>query len=165
MGIFVDSRVLPFVCVLMKQISAHYQKFDWAETVYGNVQEEVPKDIPPQHGKPVVTVTYVDANLYHNIITGRSVTGILHFCNQTLIEWFSKRQACVQTAMFGSECVAARIAVDQIVDMRNTLRYLGVPIKDQSYRFGDNQAVVKNSAIPHPAQGRLLGFCGWVFTW
>jgi Reverse transcriptase (RNA-dependent DNA polymerase) len=125
------------------------QKFDWAETVYGNVQEEVPKDIPPPHGKPVVTLTYVDANLYHDIVTGRSVTGILHFCNQTLIEWFSKRQACVQTATFGSEFVAARIAVDQIVDMRNTLRYLGVPIKDQSYLIGDNQAVVNNSAIPH----------------
>jgi hypothetical protein len=49
----------------------------------------------------------------------------------------------------GSEFVAARIAVDQIVDTRNTLRYLGVPIKDQSYLFGDNQAVANNSAIPH----------------
>lgn len=93
-------------------------------------------------------MTYVDANLYHDIVTGRSVTGILHFCNQTLIEWFSKRQACVQTATFGSEFVAARIAVDQIVDMRNTLRYLGVPVQDRSYLFGDNQAVVNNSAIP-----------------
>ena len=125
------------------------QEFDWAETVYGKVQEEVPKDIPPPHGKPVVTVTYVDANLYHDIVTGRSVTGILHFCNQTLIEWFSKRQACVQTATFGSEFVAARIAVDQIMDMRNTLRYLGVPVKDRSFLFGDNQAVVTNSVIPH----------------
>jgi hypothetical protein len=55
------------------------QKFDWAETVYGNVQEEVPKDNPPPHGKPVVPVTSVDANLYHNIVTERSGTGILHF--------------------------------------------------------------------------------------
>jgi hypothetical protein len=125
------------------------QEFDWAETVYGKVQEEVPKDIPAPYGKPVVTVTYVDANLYHDIITGRSVTGILHFCNQTLVEWFSKRQACVQTATFGSEFVAARIAVDQIVDLRDTLRYLGVPIKTRSFLFGDNQAVVNNSVIPH----------------
>jgi hypothetical protein len=70
----------------------------------------------------------VDANLYHDVITGRLVTGILHLCNQTLIELFSKRQACVQTATFGSEFVAARIVVDQIVDLRNTLRYLGVPV-------------------------------------
>jgi hypothetical protein len=119
------------------------------ETVYGNVQEEIPKDIPEPHGKPVVTVQYVDVNLYHDIITGRSVTGILHLCNQALIESFSKRQTCVQTATFGSEFVAARIAVDQIVDLRNTLCYLGVPVQERSFLFGDNQAVVNNSAIPH----------------
>jgi hypothetical protein len=45
--------------------------------------------------------------------------------------------------------VAARIAVDQIVDLRSTLHYLGVPIKGQSFMFGDNQAVVDNSAITH----------------
>jgi hypothetical protein len=82
-------------------------------------------------------------------LTGRSVTGILHFCNQTLIDWYSKRQACVQTATFGSEFVAARIATDQIMDLRNTLRYLGVPVCECSYMYGDNQAVVNNSMIPH----------------
>lgn len=125
------------------------QEFDWAASVYGNVQESMARDIPTPLGNPVVSVTYVDANLYHDLLTGRSVTGILHFCNQTLVDWFSKRQACVQTATFGSEFVAARIAVDQIIDLRNTLRYLGVPVKGRSFMFGDNQAVVNNSAIPH----------------
>jgi hypothetical protein len=41
--------------------------------------------------------------------------------------------------------VAAKIAVDQIMDFRITLRYLGVPIKVTSYMFGDNQAVVNNT--------------------
>jgi hypothetical protein len=91
----------------------------------------------------------VDVDLYHNLITGRSVTGILHLCNQTLIELFSKCQACVQTATFGSEFVAAKLAVDQIVDLQNTLCCLGVPVKKQSFLFGDNQAVVNNSVIPH----------------
>jgi hypothetical protein len=125
------------------------QKYDWCETVYGNVKEEVPADIPTPLGNQVTIVTYVDANLYHDILTGRSVTGILHFCNQTLIDWYSKRQACVQTATFGSEFVAARIATDQIMDLRNTLRYLGVPVCECSYMYGDNQAVVNNSMIPH----------------
>ena len=88
------------------------QEFSWCQTVYGNVKEEVPRDIPEPLGKPVTLVSYVDANLYHDMLTGRSVTGILHFCNQTLVDWYSKFQACVQTATFGSEFVAARIAVD-----------------------------------------------------
>ena len=125
------------------------QDFDWCQTVYGCVKEDIPKDIPEPLGKPVTLASYVDANLYHDMLTGRSVTGILHFCNQTLVDWYSKRQACVQTATFGSEFVAARIAVDQIIDLRTTLRYLGVPVRGKSFMFGDNQAVVNNSAIPH----------------
>jgi hypothetical protein len=55
----------------------------------------------------------------------------------------------VETATFGSEFAAARIAVDQIFDLRTTLRYLGVPDNTKSYMFGDNQAVITNSTIPH----------------
>ena len=54
-----------------------------------------------------------------------------------------------RSATFGSEFVAARIAVDQIIDLRTTLRYLGVPVRGKSFMFGDNQAVVNNNAIPH----------------
>jgi hypothetical protein len=97
----------------------------------------------------VTKVTYVDANLYHDMLTGRSVTGTLHLCNGTLVEWYSRRQATVETATFGSEFTATRIAVDQIIDFRTTLRYLGVPVNNKSYMFGENQAVVSNSTIPH----------------
>jgi hypothetical protein len=54
--------------------------------------------------------------------TGRAVTGVLHLCNQTLFDWYSKRQATVETATFGSEFTAATIAVDQIIDLKTTLR-------------------------------------------
>jgi hypothetical protein len=39
--------------------------------------------------------------------------------------------------------------VEQIIDIRNTLRYLGIPIKGRSMMFGDNQSVVTNATIPH----------------
>jgi meiotically up-regulated gene 157 (Mug157) protein len=35
------------------------------------------------------------------------------------------------------------------MDLRMTLRYLGIPVYTKSYMFGDNQAVVTNSTIPH----------------
>jgi hypothetical protein len=59
-------------------------------------------------GREVTIIAYTDANLHHDILTGRSVTEILHLCNQTLIDWYSKRQATVETATFGSEFTAAR---------------------------------------------------------
>ena len=105
--------------------------------------------MPKALGKSVVTTTYVDANLYHDLLTGRSVTGVLHLINQTPIDWFTKRQATVETATYGSEFVAARQATEQVIDLRITLRYLGVPIEGPSFMFGDNQSVVTSSTIPH----------------
>jgi hypothetical protein len=104
------------------------QDFDWCHSVYGNVEELVPKDAPKPLGKPVRTIN--DVNLYHDTLTGRSVTGILHLCSQTLVDWYIKRQATVETATFGSEFRAARIAFDQIIDLQTTLTlwYLGVPV-------------------------------------
>ena len=87
---------------------------------------------------------YVD-----DLATGKAVTAVLHFLNQTPIDAYTKRQSTVETSTYGSEFVAARTAVYQIIDIRTTLRYLGVPIRDQSYMFGDNRSVVTSSTIPN----------------
>ena len=123
--------------------------YDWEESVYGKVSELLPEDAPEPKGKHVVTISYHDANLYHNVITGRSVTGVLHFINKTPIDWYSKRQATIETATYGSEYSSARTCVEQILDLRITLRYLGVPIRSTSYMFGDNKSVVDSSMTPH----------------
>ena len=34
-------------------------------------------------------------------------------------------------------------------NIRQTLRYLGVPIKSKAYMFGDNKSVVTSSTVPH----------------
>jgi hypothetical protein len=124
------------------------QSFDWLRSVYGRVKEIKPTDAPKPLGKYVVTHSYVDANLMHDLVTGRALTGVLHFMNATPIDWYCKRQATVETATYGSEFVAAKTAVDQIVDLRLTLMYLGVPIRDKSYLFGDNRSVVTSSTLP-----------------
>ena len=124
------------------------ETYDWSYSVYGNVTESVPVDIPPPLGKAVYTITFVDANLYHCQTTGRALTGILHFLNGTPTDWFSKRQATVETATYGSEFVAARIATEQVIDLRTSLRYLGVPILE-SHMFGDNASVITSSTVPH----------------
>jgi hypothetical protein len=97
----------------------------------------------------VVTTTYKDANLYHDLATGRAVTGVLHFLNQTPIDWFTKKQATVETATYGSEFTAAKTAIQQIAALRQALHYLGVPLRENSYLFGDNESVVKSGSIPH----------------
>ena len=125
------------------------QEYDWTRTIYSGACEQIPHDIPKPLGKHVQTTHYVDANLHHDLATGKAVTAALHFLNQTPIDAYTKRQSTVETATYGSEFVAARTAVDQIIDIRTTLRYLGVPIRDKSYMFGDNKSVVTSSTIPN----------------
>src|SRR5688572_18986972 len=56
--------------------------FNWEHSVYGGAKEEIPKDCPPLLGKTVDTIMFVDANLLHNMITGRSITRIIHMFNK-----------------------------------------------------------------------------------
>ena len=90
-------------------------------SIYGDISEELPKDMPVPRGKPVITTTYEDANLYHVYLTGRLVTGILHLVNQTPVDWYCKRQAMIEMATYGSEFNVVRTTMEQIMDMRYTL--------------------------------------------
>ena len=122
--------------------------YDWQQSVYGNVQELVPSDAPTPYGPDVIITTYVDANLCHDMTTGKSVTGIIHLLNQTVIDYYTKKQPVVETATYGSEFMAARTATEQIMDLRTTLRYLGVHIHGPTYMFGDNKTVVDSASTP-----------------
>ena len=124
------------------------QDFDWTYSVYGNVQEILPDDMPEPLSKAVITMATMDANWSHSLATGKSLTGCLHFVNKTPVDWYSKRQATVETATYGSEFVAAKTATEQIMDIRQTLRYLGAPIGAKSF-FGDNRSVVTSATLPH----------------
>ena len=95
----------------------------------------------PLH-KAVVTTTTMDANLNHCLATGKSLTGCLHFVNKSPVDWYSKKQATGGTSTCGSEFVVAKTAT--IMDIRQTLRYLGAPVL-----FGDNRSVVTSATLPH----------------
>ena len=125
------------------------KQYEWEYSVYGDVKEALPHDAPKALGRPVVLTHYVDANLFHDMLTGQSVTGILHFMNQTPIDWYSKKQATAETASYGSEFVAGCTCVEQLIDIRTTLRYLGVPIMGPSHMFGDNESAVNSSRNVH----------------
>ena len=127
----------------------HPEIHEWMYSVYGKPKEQIPDGLPVPKGKVVRTTTFVDANLMHDAITGRAATGVLHMLNQTPIDYFSKRQGHVETATYGSEFVAARTATEQIMDLRYSLRALGVPLDGPAWMFGDNQAVITSSTIPH----------------
>eukprot|EP00957_Ditylum_brightwellii_P108582 8281392-Ditylum_brightwellii.AAC.1 len=50
------------------------EKKNWGH-IYHPCQVEIPEDMPEPREKPVMTPTFVDANLLYDVITGRSCTG------------------------------------------------------------------------------------------
>jgi hypothetical protein len=59
-------------------------EYDWAYNLHGKTKELLPKDAPEPLGKYVTRSHYVDANLMHDITSGKSVTVILHRVNKGL---------------------------------------------------------------------------------
>jgi hypothetical protein len=105
---------------------------DWTYSVYGKVENLLPIGPPEPLGNHVMSSHYIDSNLLHEIAVGRSVTGLLHLNNKMPMEWYSKNQATVETATYGSEFVADRIYVEQVIELHNTLQFLGVVTKEKS---------------------------------
>jgi len=125
------------------------KQYEWIDSVYGPNEEELPPDMPVPKGKPMRTTCYEDANLLHCLVTGRSMSGVIHLLNQTPIQWFCKKQNVVETATYGSEFMVARQATEQIMDLRYTLRMMGIPLDGPAWMFGDNPSVIMSSTIPH----------------
>jgi hypothetical protein len=99
-------------------------------------------------GPRVRMTVYVDAVHAHDLVTRRSITGILILLNNTPIRWIYKRQKTVETSTYGSELVASRIATELIHEIRYMLQSLGVALDGTALMLGDNMSVVLNTTVP-----------------
>jgi len=118
--------------------------YDWSNSPYAGAREEIPCNVPIPKGESVKMWSFADANLMHDALSGKAVTAILHFFNQTPIDWYPKKQ--INTATYGAEGDAARTAIEQ---QRSTLIYLEVPIDGPALPLGNNKTIVDNTSIPH----------------
>jgi hypothetical protein len=129
---------------------SRFHQADWHE-FYRDVQEAIPPNAPESRGNSVIMSCFCDADHAGNKVFRRSHTGILIFVNRAPIIWFLKRQNTVETSTFGSEFVAARIAVELIEGLRYQLHMFGVPIDGPTNMYIDNESVVLNSTHPESA--------------
>ena len=121
--------------------------YDWAE-LYPDAEEDIPEDAPPPQGNLATLTCYVDADHARDKVTRKSVTGIVLMLNNTPVVAISKRQKTVETSTFGSELIAARIAVELLIEWRYKMRMLGLVVEDRSWLVGDNMSVVVNTTLP-----------------
>jgi hypothetical protein len=115
---------------------------------YPDAEEEIPNDLPMSKGPKVRMTVYVDADHAHDLVTKRSITGILIMLNNTPTRWVSKHQKTVETSTYGSELVASRVATELILEVRFMLRSLGVDLEGPTLMLGDNMSVILNTSVP-----------------
>jgi hypothetical protein len=89
----------------------------------------------------------VDADHAHDLITRRSITGILVMLNNSPDRWVSRPQKTVEISTNGSELVVSRIATELILEVIYMLRLLGVVLDGPTLMLGDNTSIVLNTSV------------------
>ena len=121
---------------------------DWEHNVYGKYEEHIAENLPEPLGKRIVLIHYVDASLVHDLLSGKAVTGVCTFYNKTPVDWYCKQQSTSETATYGAEFLSGRKCCENIIDYRAYLQYLGKPVGEMDYAWGDNESMINSSTVP-----------------
>jgi len=134
----------------------------WSE-FYPDAEEIIPgeSERPTPTGPKVRITVYKDADHAHDILTRRSVTGVLLFLNNTPVKWISQRQKTVETSTYGSKLVAAKTATELILEYRHTLRMMGSEPDGPALMLGDNNSVVLNCTMPNSVLKKKHAACSY----
>ena len=120
---------------------------DW-KNFYGDVKEAIPPNAPPPRGKEVDIRLYVDSDHAGDRLTRRSRTGFFIYMNGAPIAWQSKKQATIESSVFGAEFVAMKVGMETTRGLRYKLRMMGVAMDGPIYTYGDNMSVIHNTQRP-----------------
>ena len=77
--------------------------------------------MPNLRGKKVHLRMYVNSNHAGKKRTRRLRTGFFVFINSALVQWLSKKQATIETLVFGAEFVAMKIGMETLRGLRYKL--------------------------------------------
>ena len=124
-----------------------FKECDW-KAFYGDVKEAIPLNAPKARGKEIDLRMFVDSDHAGEHLTRRSRTGFLIYINMAPIVWFSKRQATIETSVFGAEFVVMKQGMETLRGLRYKLRMMGVPLSGPSFIYGDNMSVIHNTQRP-----------------
>ncbi len=83
-------------------------------------------------------------------------TGVIIFLSMSPIVWFWKKQATIETSMFGAEFVAMKQGIEFLRWQCYKLRMMGVAISGPSYIYGDNMSVIHNTQHPESVLKKKL---------
>ena len=70
------------------------------------------------------------------------------FYNKTPVDWYCKQQSTSETATCRAEFLSVRKCCENIINHRAYLRYLGKPVGEMDYVWGENKSMIDSSTVP-----------------
>ena len=124
-----------------------FQEHDWCG-FYGDMKEAIHTNTPKPRGKEFDLRILVDSDHVGDKLTRKSGTGYNIFLKNAPIDWLSKKQATIETSVFGAEIVAINIGIETLQGLRYKLSIMGVPISRMSLIHGGNMSVIHKTQQP-----------------
>ena len=124
-----------------------FQEHDWCD-FYGDVREEIPPNAPEPRGKEVDLRIFSDSDHEEDKLTRRSRTGNIIVLSNDTIARLSKKQATIETSVFGAAFVMMKIGMEPLRGLQYKLRKMEFPISVPSLIYGGNMAVIHNTQQP-----------------
>jgi hypothetical protein len=124
-----------------------FKECDWQE-FYGDVKEAILANTPTPLGKEVDLRLFVDSDHAGDKLTQQSRTGFFIFVNGAPVLWMSKKQATIETSVFGAEFVVMKVGMEVMHGLWYKIQMMGVPLSGLMYIYADNMSVVHNTQCP-----------------
>jgi hypothetical protein len=125
-----------------------FDKFKEMKDEYPDVKEDLDPKAPQPRGKEIHTTCFFDAALGTPETKGRGHTGIILFAGRTPITCISRRQGTAEGSTYGSEYIAGRQSIEEVMTLRGALRALGVPVRTPTTWYGDNLGMLQSTGLP-----------------
>ena len=94
-----------------------FKECEW-KTFYGDVHEAIPTNAPTARGKEVDVRLFVDSDHAGDRLTRRSRTGFFIYLNMSPVAWQSKKQATVESSVFGAEFMVMKVGMETCRGLR-----------------------------------------------
>lgn len=157
-GIIMDPRPLVTAPVNLED-QPNYKEFTHQYKYYT-------KELDPHFPRPIVPeldiTIFCNSDHVHDLVTGRSITGLLAFVGSTHVHWISKHQTIVQTSTFGAEFMALKPALEL---QSNQLRSMGVHVTKSTKMYVDNKSVCINLTNPASTLNKKSVALAYHYVW
>ena len=101
----------------------NFQEHEW-KRLYRDVKEAISSNCPKPLVREVDLRMFVVSYHATDETTRRSRTGYFIYVNSALVNWLSKKQAMIETSVFGAEFVSMKQGMEAVRGLRYKLRMM-----------------------------------------